>query len=129
MFFSSQSSGSLNALSADSLNASSLQTTSAAISLSTSSSGLTDPLQQSNRLAGPSTSLDSATTAGIIIVSGTPESAIDLSSVGISDNLASLVIQPQLAGLSSLGDLVSPIPNITHHLEVVNILYLQTILL
>lgn len=84
MLFSSHSSDQLNALSANSLNVSSLQTTSTAVSLLSSSSGLTDPLQQNSRLIGSSASLDSATTAGIIIVSGSSEPSTDITSTALT---------------------------------------------
>jgi hypothetical protein len=82
MLFSSQSSDQLNAFSADSLNPSALQVTSAAL-LSTTSSELIDPIQQSNFLGGSSASLDSATTAGIIIVSGSPDLSTDITSTAL----------------------------------------------
>ena len=87
MLFSSHSSDQFNAFSANSLNASSLQTTSAAVSLLSSSSGLTDPLQQSRSLIGSSASLDSATTTGIISVSGSPELSTDITLTALTSTV------------------------------------------
>ena len=84
MLFSSQSSEQLNTLSAD-LNAPLLQTTSTAL-LSTTSSGLIDPIQQSNLLGASSASLDLATTAGII-VGGSPDLSTDITSTALTSTL------------------------------------------
>lgn len=76
MLFDSQSSNQLISFGADALNPSPLQGT-AALSLSTGSSGLVDPLQQSSLRLGSSASADSAIATGISVVGGTPLTAIN----------------------------------------------------
>ena len=61
MLFSSQSSNQFNSLNADALSSPALQSTSAALSLSTVSSGLADPLQLSGTRLGASASSIAAT--------------------------------------------------------------------
>ena len=95
MLFSSQSSDSLNALSTTSLNPSALQPNSTALALSTVSTGLADPIQQSDFRLGSSAS-SFATTTELTPFTASSASTV---STGLADPL-------QLSG-SSLGSSAS----------------------